>query len=50
MKGIYKIAYSLKLIEKGQDSDELYPAPKTKVTREEAANILGRALGGVESP
>ena len=49
MKGIYKIAYSLKLIEKGQDSDELYPAPKTKVTREEAANILGRALG-VEPP
>lgn len=49
MKGIYDVAYRLKLIEKGKDSAKLSPAPKMKVTREEAANILGRALG-VEAP
>ena len=45
MKGIYQIAYDLELIEKPEDKDKLIPAPSKKVTREEAANILGRALG-----
>lgn len=44
LKGIYQLAYDLELIE-GGDKEQLIPSPKTKVTREEAANILGRALG-----
>lgn len=48
IKGIYQIAYELELIEK-PETESLIPAPKTKVTREEAANILGRALG-IEPP
>lgn len=48
LKGIYQIAYDLELIE-GENKDQLSPSPNTKVTREEAANILGRALG-IEPP
>ncbi|QQY79926.1 S-layer family protein [Keratinibaculum paraultunense] len=49
IEGVYKVAYSLKLIEKGKGSSKLCPSPNTKVTRAEAANVLGRALG-VEPP
>ncbi|NMA87339.1 MAG: S-layer homology domain-containing protein [Tissierellia bacterium] len=43
-KGIYQIAYNMELIPKPEDQDKLIPAPNKKVTREEAANILARAL------
>ena len=45
MKGIYEVSYKMGLIEKGKNKKVLTPAPTAKVTREEAANILGRALG-----
>lgn len=47
LKGIYQIAYDLALVE--GDIEKLTPNPSTRVTREEAANVLGRALG-VEPP
>ena len=43
-KGIYQIAYKMELVPKPEDQDKLIPPPSKKVTREEAANILARAL------
>ena len=43
-KGIYEIAYKMELIPKPESEDTLVPVPSKKVTREEAANILARAL------
>lgn len=45
LRGVYQLAYDIGLIE--GDMEQLRPNPSAKVTREEAANILGRALGEV---
>lgn len=45
IRGIYQLAYDLALIEKPEDENILTPPPNARVSREEAINILTRALG-----